>query len=98
MGKQSGWYETGRRYGGVSFRCEVRPFVLTLTNQHVDHPGHWVGSCSGLGADFDTLRLKTPGKTEFAQDAQEELMNAVIEVLNRAAMTLHGMDTVKVGE
>lgn len=86
------WQKAG---GGVSLRCNVPPFVLWVTNQHIDRPGVWLGSCSGL---FDNKTLDTVGGVEFAQDAQEELMNAVIWELKDAAKAMAKIRPLKVGE
>lgn len=91
--QQNKWYETGSRRGGVTLRCDVRPFVLSLTNQHVDQPGVWLGSCSGL---FSNVKMGTPGKTEYAQDAQEELMNMVIGILQTSIDNLRDIRPLKV--
>ncbi len=84
------WRETGINRGGISYVCKIGAFTLNVTNQHIDYPSQWLGSCEPF---FTNRRLKSlKGVNRFAADAQECVMQMVIEEMEKALTMLRNVN------
>lgn len=84
------WVSTGINMGGVSYRLRLDNFLLSITNQHINQPGFWLGSCTGL---FDNVRFDIPVGNQYARDAQEMVMMMVLAKLNDVIIELSAIKT-----